>query len=454
MCILPGGVLLGKEVAAIACNSINSTLEIFTLIMLSCLLIALFQERRGNKQDRIFIAVVCCHMANTAGDLLAWRFAGKEGVLAGTLAQLGNIFTYLFIPIVSISFLTLLFIYATRRRKPKSVIGRIIAWMIRIVSVLSIAILISNPWTGLLYCIDENNLFYWGRASSFLPDGAVLVQLVLFYILLYIELRGEKLDRLWRTFLCCTIPTAAILAEIAGAGIMLLYPSMATALLLLYFGRQQELEEQVLQQKLELSNSRTKLLLGQIQPHFIFNSLLAIQQLCEEDPQKAEQAVGDFSEYLRGNLNAMTNDLLIPFTQELEHIRCYLALEQADPASQIKVDYNLETTDFSLPQLTVQPLVENAVRHGIKMKPEGGTVTISTKQTSSGWTVTVQDNGVGFAAVTPQQKQRRSVGLENVRIRLTAQCGGTLHIETGEWGTTATVFIPKPTQQTTEVSKK
>ncbi len=164
--------------------------------------------------------------------------------------------------------------------------------------------------------------------------------------------------------------------------------------------------------------------------------------------------MGDFSEYLRGNLNAMTNDRLIPFTQELEHIRCYLALEQADPASQVKVDYQLEDTEFCLPQLTVQPLVENAVRHGVKMKPEGGTVTISTKQTPDGWLVTVRDDGVGFDAVTPQQKQRRSVGLENVRVRLAAQCGGTLHIETGEWGTTATVFLPKTTQNTTEVSKK
>ncbi len=218
MWILPGGLFFGKGVVVIACNSINSTLEIFTLIMLGCLLIALFHERHGNKRDTIFIAVVCCHMVNTMGDLLAWRFAGKPGALAGTLAQLGNIFTYLFIPIVSISFLTLLFVYATRRRKPKSAVGRGIAWLIRIVSVTSIAILISNPWTGLLYRIDENNLFYWGKASSFLPDGAVLIQLVLFYLLLAVELRGEKPDRLWRTFLCCVIPTAAIIAEIAGPG--------------------------------------------------------------------------------------------------------------------------------------------------------------------------------------------------------------------------------------------
>lgn len=436
-----------------ACNSINSTLEIFTLIMLGCLLIALFHERRGDKRDTIFLAVVCCHIINTSGDLLAWRFAGKAGTLAGGLAQLGNILTYLFIPIVSVSFLTLLFVYVARRRKLKSKAGRILAAMIRLLSAASLAILISNPWTGLLYHIDENNLFYWGKASSFLPDGAVLLQMLLFYLLLFAELRGEQLNRLWRTLLCCTIPTAAILAEIAGANIMLLYPSMATALLLLYFGRQQELEQQILQQELELSNSRTKLLLSQIQPHFIFNSLLAIQQLCEENPGKAEQAVSDFSAYLRGNLDAMTHDQLIPFSQELEHIRCYIALEQADPASQVKVDYRLECVDFSLPQLTVQPLVENAVRHGVKMKPEGGTVTISTREEADGWRITVSDDGVGFSAITPQQKQRRSIGIDNVRTRLAAQCGGTLHMESSDGGTTATVFIPRMIPQKKEFYK-
>lgn len=426
-----------------ACNSINSTLEVFTLIMLGCLLAALLHERNGIRRDAMFLAVIFCHAVSTAGDLLAWRFAGKAGALAGTLSRLGNILTYLFIPLASTGFLTLLFFYVLRRRRLKTAPGRLLAAMIIAVAAAAILILASNPWTGLLYRIDETNTFYWGKASTILSDGVVLIHNILFSVLLVIEVRGEPHKRLWRALVLCAIPAAAVLVELTGLRLMLIYPAAATSLLLLYFGRQEELEEQTLRQKLELENSRTKLLLAQIQPHFIFNSLLAIQQLCEEDPQKAERAVGDFSEYLRGNLDAMTNDTLIPFSQELEHIRCYLALETVDPASRIKAEYRLEAADFYLPPLTVQPLVENAVRHGLKTRAGGGTVTVGTRETADGWLVTVADDGVGFSSITPQQENRRSVGLENVRARLAAQCGGTLHIESGGHGTTATVFIPK-----------
>lgn len=421
-----------------ACNSINTTLELLTLAMLACLITAILCGRRDRQLDGIFLAVVCGHVVNTLGDLLAWRFAGQSETAARVLAQAGNTLTYLFIPLVSTSFLALVFAYATRRRTIRTRPGRVLAAAIAATAAASLVVLVSNPWTGLLYRIDEKNQFYWGTASSFLPDGAVLVQLLLFYGLLAAELRGEKNDRIWRALLCCLIPTAAIAAEILGANVMLLYPTLATSLLLLYFGREQALEETILRQEADLADSRAKLLLGQIQPHFIFNSLLAIQQLCEEDPQRAEQAVSDFSQYLRGNLDAMTDDRLVPFERELAHIKCYLALETADPASRIRVRYELGPTDFFVPQLTIQPLVENAVRHGLKPKPEGGTVTIRTAAMAEGWTVTVTDDGVGFTA-----GGEAGVGLQNIQKRLAAQCGGTLHITSGPTGTRAEVFIPR-----------
>lgn len=439
-----------KGGVAMLCNAINSTVETFTLIMLACLLAALVCERNGIRRDALFFGVIGCHAISTAGDLMAWRFAGKAGALAGTMARFGNILTYFFIPVVSLGFLSLLFLYKTQRRRFRTAAGRALAVAIFSVSVLSLLTLLTNPWTGWLYRIDENNIFYWGTASSFLPDGAVLIQLLLFGPLIAVETRGRRTGRQWRTLLCCAVPMAAIILEAFGVGLMLLYPSMATSLLLLYFGRQETFAEQLLRQQLELSDSRTKLLLAQIQPHFIFNSLLAIQQLCESDPQRAAQAVGDFAEYLRANLDAISDSRLISFSQELEHIQCYLALETMDPASKIRAEFRLDETDFYLPPLTVQPLVENAVRHGLKTKPEGGVVTVAAWEAPEGWYVTVTDNGAGFSAATQQQKRRRSIGMENVRARLAALCGGTLRVETGAGGTTATVFIPRQSNQTAE----
>jgi two-component system LytT family sensor kinase len=246
------------------------------------------------------------------------------------------------------------------------------------------------------------------------------------------------------------LPVAAMTVQIFSYGVVFLSLANTISLVVIFLFSQAEQgrrtakrERELAQKNLELSDSRVKLLLGQIQPHFIFNSLLAIQELCQENPTKAATAVQDFSRYLRGNLDAMSTTDLIPFEQELSHIRHYLALEQVDPASRIRVRYQLETTDFRVPALSVQPIVENAVRHGIGTRSSGGTVCISTREDAASFVITVEDDGVGFAAATPQQEERRSVGIENVRVRLHAQCDGSLKIETGEQGTVVTIAIPK-----------
>lgn len=196
--------------------------------------------------------------------------------------------------------------------------------------------------------------------------------------------------------------------------------------------------------EVELAQNRIAIAISQIQPHFLYNSLTAIKQLCVIDPARAEQAVGDFADFLRENLDSLSSSCLISFQKELNHIKNYLALEQLRFGSRLSVCYDIETCDFKLPSLSIQPIVENAVRYGITKKPEGGIITISTKNVQGAIIITVADDGAGFDLYHKKEDGRSHIGIENVKNRLKAQCNGELTIESelGK-GTVVTILIRK-----------
>ena len=193
------------------------------------------------------------------------------------------------------------------------------------------------------------------------------------------------------------------------------------------------------QKELELSNTNLRLLQNQISPHFIYNALFIIKALIWTDQQKASDAVDDFSTYVRRNIDAMRSNELIEFSKELEHIKAFLNIENVDDETGLVVEYNIEERDFQIPPLTVEPLVENAVIHGIGTLESGAVITISSEKTDGGYAVCVEDNGVGFDV----ENTKLGVGLENAKTRLELQCGGKLEITSRPGCTKATVFVPE-----------
>ena len=192
------------------------------------------------------------------------------------------------------------------------------------------------------------------------------------------------------------------------------------------------------------AEQRIQIMLSQIQPHFIFNTLGAIRRLCRDDPE-AREAIGQVSLYLRGNMDSLSLREPVPFTRELEHTKAYLDLEQLRFGDELTVVYDLECTGFLLPTLTLQPLVENAVRHGVRAKESGtGTVTVATREKADCYEISVSDDGPGFDAAEKSDDGRSHIGLENVRERLKSLCGGDLRIESarGE-GSRVTIVLPK-----------
>ena len=239
------------------------------------------------------------------------------------------------------------------------------------------------------------------------------------------------------------LPLVGQLLQAGFYGIAAISPTITLAILLALLNVQRGQEMAVKEKERELTEMRVEIMLSQIRPHFLYNTLTAIRQLCDADPARAKQSILDFSRFLRANMNSLTTKEPIPFTQELEHTKSYLNLERQRFGERLKVVYDTPVTEFEIPTLTLQPVAENAVRHGVLRREEGGTVRIATEEWGDGYVVIVADDGVGMDAPAGKDSDGAHIGLANVRSRLADQCGGTLLINSTENGTTVNIWIPK-----------
>ncbi|MBR5320318.1 MAG: histidine kinase [Clostridia bacterium] len=197
----------------------------------------------------------------------------------------------------------------------------------------------------------------------------------------------------------------------------------------------------------ELEIANTSLMISQIQPHFLYNALNTIKYLIKRDPKSAEKAVISFSKYLRGNMDSITQKAPIPFTDELEHTKHYCDIELLRFGDKLNIVYDTPVTNFVIPALSVQPLVENAIKHGVTKKIEGGTVTVITNEDENNYIIKIQDDGVGFDVQNPDLKPSEAhahIGVNNVRERLINMINAEFIIESQiDVGTCVTIKIPK-----------
>ena len=212
---------------------------------------------------------------------------------------------------------------------------------------------------------------------------------------------------------------------------------------------QQRREKELRDLERQLQLSRIRNFTSQMQPHFLYNALGSIQEIVLEDPQYASDLIGDFTVHLRSCIRAMSSDAPIPFDQELANIKAYVNIEKMRLGDKLQILYDTEATRFPILPLSVQPVVENAIRHGVYQRGEkGGTVLIKTRERQDSWLITVQDTGVGFDVATFQTDvscgRKDSTGLKNIMFRLSKVMNGTIDIEsTPGTGTTVTICIPK-----------
>ena len=203
-----------------------------------------------------------------------------------------------------------------------------------------------------------------------------------------------------------------------------------------------ELEMEKITLNAQLTETRISTMMSQIRPHFIYNTLGSIEQLCEIDPQKAGELVHDFAKYLRGHFGELDNPKPILMSQEMEHVHHYVSIENVR-FPDMTFTFEMTSEDFKIPALTIQPIVENAIKHGLMKLQNGGNIHVVSYETETHYCVTVEDDGVGFDT-TLLLDERKHVGLRNIRERLKAMVNGTLEINsTINSGTKVLIKIPK-----------
>ena len=194
-----------------------------------------------------------------------------------------------------------------------------------------------------------------------------------------------------------------------------------------------------------LNQARLEALKMQLQPHFLFNSLNAIAELVHRDPDAADDMIAALSHLLRLSLES-SGDQLLPLRRELEFVESYLAIEHARFGDRLcfTLDVPPETFAALVPAFLLQPLVENAVRHGLEPRAGAGILTVRARHEGTSLRLSVADNGVGLSA---DQPLREGIGLANTRARLTALFAGesSLRLLQGD-GLTVEATLPFRTQ--------
>ena len=232
-----------------------------------------------------------------------------------------------------------------------------------------------------------------------------------------------------------------VLVAVAAIMVLKFIPSNINAV-----AKARELEMEKIVLNAELAESRISTMMSQIRPHFIYNTLGSIEQLCKLDPPKASDLVHNFAKYLRGNFGELDNPKPILMSQEMEHVHHYISIENVR-FPDMTFTFEMNSEDFHIPALTIQPIVENAIKHGLMKLPKGGTIHILSYETDMDYCISVVDDGVGFDT-SVLIDERGHVGLRNIRERLKVMVNGKLEIEsTVGVGTKVLVTIPK------EVSK-
>ena len=278
-------------------------------------------------------------------------------------------------------------------------------------------------------------IYFTSQGGEYLRSRTMIVsqgyQFVMFVTIFILAVTNKKLNLREKTAFClyCSLPFAAIILQNLFKGYAIAYLSIIVAIEVLFLFLSVQKNIDLAKEEEKNKEAQIKIMLSQIQPHFIYNSLSSISTLIPIDQPKAQSALDDFTEYLRMNLSSLTAVNCIHFEDELKHIKTYVAMEKLRFGDRLRVVYNIGVTDFMLPPLTIQPIVENAIKHGILKKLEGGTLTITTTESERAYVVEITDDGVGFTINNVDFDANIHFGLKNIQYRLAKMCGADIAVK-------------------------
>ena len=411
------------------------TMDIGTIAVLAPLLLLLFgltftvvidpYIRQEHRRTMLLVAALCLTLIVQN----VWDYALTVGSPRQMLRTIVTIYGYSVRPVILILFLYIV--------QPK---GK--HWFWWILAGLNAAVYVTATFSSVSFWIDAQNSYHGGPLAS----SCFFTSMILLINLLIQTYRSRRTTGKWDVW----IPVFVILMIVASIGadynikegqqpISFLTVAIIVGSVFYYiwlhlqFVREHEQDLMAAQ--------RIQIMMTQIQSHFLFNALNTIRALYAKDPPLADRTLENFSTYLRQNLESLSQTDLIPITKELEHTRLYAEIETLRFPN-VRVEYRIEDDDFDIPALTVQPLVENAIRHGVRSCAEG-LVTVSAIREGDAHRITVQDNGIGFDPKRESTSEESHIGIENVRNRVEQMCGGTMILQSEPGiGTSVTLLIP------------
>ena len=342
--------------------------------------------------------------------------------------------------------LTILFLYVVKKYVTKRFEDKCftnVLYAMVIVQQILLLLLFSNIFTKVIYYYDDD-LVYPHSWGYFVWQGYSILAYLMGALAIFKNFK--KVDNLLKR-----ITNVVIISVVAGLVACLLLSNnynnlfMNIAALLMYVQYENHRTECAIKNVVDMEDAQKKLMMDQIKPHFLYNSLNSIIYYIDKDPEVAKDSLVSFSKYLRTNLNMVSLDEMIPFSQEMEHTKVYLSLEKLRFEDKLTVDFDIKDEDYKVPALSIQPMVENAVKHGIRKSASGrGSVKISTREMDDYHVIMIEDDGVGFNTEALATMDDTHIGVKNVMKRLEMECKGTLEFESSEGkGTICTIRIPK-----------
>lgn len=408
---------------------LNVSLLVFSALVTLFLLIgAITDMNRKSRFMSSFIILLISNILMQLGEAGIWFFAGEleNIVLLNISAMMSMVFSYVLIS----AYAHCLTEFVCERKKVSFVPNYII------LAICSIYILLSviSLFNGMFFSFDENGCFVNGPMYGLVRAFDLIVIIIgIFWVMCYrkiltlreisflisfnvLPLLSMTLQRFWE-------PTPQ-------------YMAVTLSLIVIYVLFHGEITRQ-------LADSRISIMLSQIQPHFMHNMLTTIMYMCRTEPEEAEKTVGQFADYLRANMDSLTLKQCIQFETELKHVKTYWSLEEKRFGDKIRAVYDIQENSFMLPSLTIQPIVENAVKHGMR-KGKQLTVTIRTYSDVNNYYVEINDDGRGFDVNEFENDGKSHIGIKNVQQRLKMMCGGELMVNSvPDQGTDAVIKIPK-----------
>lgn len=404
-----------------------------------------WKNRKHSTQDYILLIWLAIHIIVLVADVLSWSAADSGKNEVWLLFVVNLTFTCLYLECTVYTY----YVKETIHQHEK--IGNTYVYLVIASTIIAIVLWITSDISRQFYYLDAQGNYTRGPLYWMCQFYCIIVMLGNIVILLKHRKTLGRHDML-SLLMYGLIPIVSVPAQMLWKSTTF---NLATTLALIYicisvhmaqYDRIAEQEKLLMQQEHELSMNQMQMMIAQIQPHFLYNSLTALAQLCSKDPKEAKKAIINFADYWRNHMNAIDKKELISFEEELKYVKIYLYLEQLRFGEDLKIEYDLQTTNFKVPALSVQPFVENAMNWGVGQKEDGGTVRIATEEKEDRIVISIIDDGVGFDTSKTEDKGdgRRHIGISNARTRFQKMCNGTVevHSEKGN-GTTVKINLPK-----------